>query len=120
MPYITTTASCGTDYTLYRTTDAGVTVAYKTISIKGGANCLDKKLYATPNSVVTKVSDEDYEILKNHPEFIRHMQNGFIKVTKIMKEENNKGLVAEDASAQLTPEKYTKRGKKKPIVKLED
>ena len=39
---------------------------------------------------------------------------------KVMKEENNKGLVAEDASAQLTPEKYTKRGKKKPIVKLED
>lgn len=120
MPYITSTATNGTDYTLYRTTDAGVTVPYKTISIKGGANCLDKKLYVTPNSVATKVSEEDYELLKNHPEFIRHLQAGFLKVTKIMKEDNNKGMVAEDKSAQLTPEKYKKRGKKAPTVKLED
>lgn len=120
MPYITSTATNGTDYTLYKTTDAGVVVPYKTISIKGGANCLDKKLFATPNSVVTKVSEEDYEILCKHPEFIRHLENGFIKVTKIMKEDNNKGMTKEDKSAQLTPEKYEKRGRKKPTVKLED
>jgi hypothetical protein len=119
MPYITTTATCGTDYTLYEKTDAGVVVPVKTISIKGGANCINK-LYVTPNSVATKVSDEDYELLKNHPEFVRHVKNGFIKVTKIMKEENNKDLVKEDKSAQLTPAKYEKRGRKKPTVKLED
>lgn len=120
MPYITTTASCGTDYTLYRKSDAGVVTPYKTISVKGGANCMDKKLFATPNSVVTKVSDEDYEILKKHPEFVRHLENGFVKVTKILKEENNKGLEKEDKSAQMTPEKYEKQGKKKPVVKIEE
>lgn len=119
MPYITTTATCGTDYTLYKTTDAGVVIPVKTISIKGGANCINK-LYVTPNSVATKVSEEDYELLKNHPEFIRHVKNGFIKVTKIMKEENNKDLIKEDKSAQLTPEKYEKKGRRKPTVKLED
>lgn len=119
MPYITSTATNGTDYTIYKTTDAGVTVPVKTISIKGGANCINK-VYVTPDSVATKVSDEDYEILKTHPEFVRHLKAGFIKVTKIMKEENNKGLVEEDKSAPMTPSKYEKRGKKKPTVKLED
>jgi hypothetical protein len=29
-------------------------------------------------------------------------------------------LVKEDKSAQLTPEKYEKKGRRKPMVKLED
>ena len=119
MPYITSTATNGTDYALYKTTDAGMTVPVKTISIKGGANCANK-VFVTPDSVATKVSDEDYELLKNHPEFIRHMKAGFLKVSKIMKEENNKGMVKEDNSAPMTPEKYEKKGRKKPVVKLED
>lgn len=119
MPYITSTATCGTDYTIYQKTDSGVVVPVKTISIKGGANCANK-VFVTPDSVVTKVSDEDFELLKTHPEFIRHMEGGFIKVTKIVKEENNKGMTKEDKSAPMTPEKYTKKGRKKPTVKLED
>lgn len=119
MPYITSTATCGTDYTIYQKTDSGVVKPIKTISIKGGANCVDK-LYVTRNAVVTKVSDDDLEVLMQHPEFKRHMEAGFIKVSKVVKEENNKGMQAEDKSAQLTPEKYKKRGKKAPIVKLED
>lgn len=119
MPYITSTATCGTDYTLYRKNEAGLNVPVKTISIKGGANCANK-LYVTPEAVATKVSDEELEILMQNPEFKRHLENGFLKVTKVMKEENNKGMQAEDKSAPMTPKKYTKRGKKAPTVKLED
>lgn len=120
MPYITSTATSGTDYAVYRRTESGVFVTEKVISIKGGANCMDKKLYATPEAVATKVTDEELELLMQNPEFQRHMKAGFLKVTKIMKEETNKGLEVEDKSAPMTPKKYEKRGKKAPKTKLED
>lgn len=119
MPYITSTATCGTDYAIYRRTESGVFVTEKVVSINGGANCANK-VFVTPEAVATKVTDEELELLMNNPEFVRHLKAGFLKITKMMKEENNKGLQEEDKSAPMTPKKYTKRGKKAPKTKLED
>lgn len=119
MPYITSTATCGTDYALYRKNESGTVEIEKIISIKGGANCANK-VFATPESVVTNVSDKDYELLLKNPEFQRHLEAGFIKVSKIKASESNKGLQEEDKSAPMTPQKYKKQGRKAPIVKLED
>lgn len=119
MPYITSTATCGTDYAIYRRTESGVFVTERVVSINGGANCANK-VFVTPEAVATKVTDEELELLMNNPEFVRHLKAGFLKITKMMKEENNKGLQEEDKSAPMTPKKYTKRGKKAPKTKLED
>ena len=119
MPYITSTATCGTDYAVYRKTESGVFVTEKVVSINGGANCANK-VFVTPEAVATKVTDEELELLMNNPEFIRHLKAGFLKITKVMKEENNKGLQEEDKSAPLTPAKCKKRGIKAPKTKLED
>ena len=119
MPYITSTATCGTDYAVYRKTESGVFVTEKVVSINDGANCANK-VFVTPEAVATKVTDEELELLMNNPEFIRHLKAGFLKITKVMKEENNKGLQEEDKSAPLTPAKCKKRGIKAPKTKLED
>lgn len=117
MPYITSTATSGTDYALYRTTEAGLVEVAKVISIKGGANCANK-VYVTPEAVATKVSDDELELLMKNPEFQRHLKAGFLKISKISVSENNKGMIEEDKSAPMTPAKYKKKGKKAPIVNL--
>jgi len=119
MPYITSTATSGTDYAVYRRTESGVFVIERFVSIKGGANCANK-VYVTPEAVATKVTDEELELLMQNPEFKRHLKAGFLKITKVIKEENNKGLQEEDKSAPMTPKKYDKMGKKAPTTKLED
>ena len=119
MPYITSTATCGTDYAVYRRTESGVFVTERVVSINGGANCANK-VFVTPEAVATKVTDEELELLMQNPEFQRHLKAGFLKITKMMKEENNKGLQEEDKSAPMTPKKYQKQGKKAPKTKLED
>ena len=119
MPYITSTATSGTDYAIYRRTENGVFVTEKVISINGGANCANK-VFVTPEAVATKVTDDELELLKQNPEFRRHLDAGFLKITKITKQENNKDMQTEDKSAPLTPAKCKKRGVKAPKTKLED
>lgn len=117
MPYITSTATSGTDYVLYKSTETGLKIPAKVVTINGGANCANK-LFVTRSAVSTKVSDEELEMLRQNPEFARHLENGFLNITKIEKE-SVKGLQEGDASAPMTPEKYKSRGRKAPSIKAE-
>ena len=115
MPYITSTMSAGVKYAVYGKTAGGLPKVVKEIEVKGGANVTDKTLY-TPTGVVTKVTDEEMELLKNHPVFQMHQKAGFVKVSKLGGE-NTKNLQKEDNSAQPTAETFKKRGKKAPKTK---
>lgn len=122
MPYITSTMSASVNYATYGKTAGGLPVVTKEIVIEGGANVMNKKLLATPNGVVTKITDEEYEILKNHPLFQLHEKNGFIKVSKSNPQEDVMkvkvdDMQSKDASAQRVDSDYTKRGKKAPKTK---
>lgn len=80
----------------------------KKILIKGGANISDKNLY-TPKGVVTHVEDDEFEILKVHPVFIKHEEAGFMKFdkgTKNQVEKAVKSMKKKDKSAQRTPKDY--------------
>lgn len=64
----------------------------------------------TPNGVITPVSDEAYEELKNHEVFIRHLDKKYIKVVNEDISRNNRAIDKEvssmaeyDKSALLTP-----------------
>lgn len=122
MPYITSTMSASVSYATYKQTAGGLSVIDKEITIEGGANVMSKKLLATPNGVVTKVTDEELAILEQHPLFKLHKQNGFVRVSKSDPQEdaitvNVKDMEQKDASAQRVDSDYTKKGKKAPKVK---
>ena len=115
MPYITSTMSTGVKYAVYGQSAGGLPIVKKEIEIKGGANVADKALY-TPNGVVTKVSDDELDLLKANPVFQLHVKAGYLKISKLSGE-NTKNLEVKDTSAQLTPEDFKKKGKKAPKTK---
>lgn len=122
MPYITSTMSASVSYAIYGKTAGGLPVVEKEITIDGGANVMNKKLLATPNGVVTKVTDEELELLEQHPLFKIHKQNGFVRVSKTNPQEDvmkvdTKDMQDKDASAQRVDSDYTKKGKKAPKTK---
>lgn len=122
MPYITSTMSASVSYAIYGKTAGGLSVIKKEIVIEGGANVMNKKLLATPNGVVTKVTDEDLALLEEHPLFKIHKENGFVRVSKSNPQEDpmkvdTGDMQDKDASAQRVDSDYTKKGKKAPKTK---
>ena len=103
MVYIFSTLTGGQDYCLYERISNGNVILKKKISINGGANVANKKLY-TPKGVVTSVSDEDYEVLKQISEFNNHVARGFLKVQKTKQDADEAvhDLQEKDATAPLT------------------
>jgi hypothetical protein len=87
----------------------------RTVLIKGGANVADKH-FVTPLGVVTEISAEDYELLKENKLFQTHVENGFI--TTDAKHVNIDKIVADmtgaDQSAPLTPQDYEVADKTPP------
>lgn len=117
--FIVSRASQDNEYVVWETTTNGQKQPKKSILIKGGANVMDKHTMTTPNGVVTEISDEDWEILREHTAFKRHMERGFMEVMKeekkarkSSKEKSDK----KDGSAQLTPKDFEDRGQKAPDV----
>lgn len=76
----------------------------KTIRIEGGANVAKKNL-ETPRGVVTRISDEDAELLSTNPVFQRHQKNGFVVMEKHQKDPERvaaQHMESADKSAPLT------------------
>lgn len=117
--FIVSRASQDNEYIVWGTTTNGQKVVKKSILIKGGANVMDKSTMTTPKGVVTEISDEDWEVLKEHTAFKRHLERGFMEVMKeekkarrSSKEKSDK----KDGSAQLTPKDFEDRGQTAPSV----
>lgn len=122
MPYITSTMSASVNYAIYGKTEGGLPVVKKEIVISGGANVMNKKLLVTPNGVVTKVTDDELAMLKEHPLFKLHEKNGYVRVSNENPQEDvmkvdTKDMQGKDASAQRVDSDYTKKGKKAPKTK---
>jgi hypothetical protein len=97
---------------------SGPSVKEYEITIKGGANVADKHGVSVRGKV-TEISGEDYERLKKHSVFAKHKENGFIWVDVGAKPVDtivNGAMEARDKSAPITPESFTKAGKKAPKV----
>ena len=114
MPYITSTMGCGVNYAIYGKSAGGLPIVIKEITVNGGTGVINK-VFATPNGVVTQVSDEDLELLEAHPLFKMHKEAGFVKVCKTEKVDVS-NLEEKDKSAQLVEKDFTKKGKKAPKV----
>lgn len=117
--FIVSRASQDNEYVIWGTTPNGTKLVKKTILIKGGANVMPKDSMTTPNGVITEVSEEDWELLKEHTAFKRHMERGFMEV---MKEEKKARTATKqksekkDGGAQLTPKDFEDKGQNPPVL----
>jgi len=108
MPYIYSTKSNSTAYAFYDASvkDKDSPEVIKKIVVKGGAHVANKN-FVTPKGVVTKVTDEEYKLLLEHPVFKRHVERGFVLAST--KEYKSKKAINDmnddDKSAPLTPKK---------------
>ena len=120
MPYILSKLSNSQCYTQYVKGVNDINNVCERVFIKGGADVINKKTLETPNGVVTEVTNEQLDILKQNVDFNRHLENGFIsvienKITEDKKEEKAVEM-QKDNSRQKTPKDYKKsKGKAKPI-----
>lgn len=117
MPYIASTMSADVKYCVYGKTPTGSQEVRRSIIILGKANVADKH-FITKDGAVTKVSNEELALLKEHPVFKMHEANGFIKICATeSRAENVKELAKKDASAPKTPNDYKAQGKEAPKTK---
>lgn len=89
----------------------------KSVRINGGANLADNH-FITPLGSVTIVTDDELELLQSNPSFKRHVERGFIKVSKGSDKADVEKAVADllskDESAPLVPEDFEAEGKTPP------
>ena len=120
MPYILSKLSNSQCYTQYVKGVNDINNVCEKVVIKGGADVINKKTLETPNGVVTEITKEQLEILKQNKDFNRHVENGFISIieNKISEDKKEEKAVEmpKDNSRQKTPKDYKKaKGKAKPI-----
>lgn len=108
--YIFSTLTCDNAYNLYhpRLHDKAPNRIARSVVIKGGANVSDKKFRITSPGVMTKVTDEELELLKNNVVFKRHVERGFLIIEnkKVEVEKASSKMTKKDRSAPKVPEDY--------------
>lgn len=123
MNFVYSTGTASTDFCIYEpyrqrdANDQSPVPIEKKIRINGGSNLADKHL-VTPLGVVTMVSDEDLELLKNDYHFKEQMKHGFIKIEARKKDVEVviKDMQKKDGSAPKTPGDYAEDGRVKPVT----
>lgn len=108
--YVYSTMTSPVTYAKWRNNSGGVPVRVGEVRINGGANLADKHL-VTPLGAVTKISDEEYELLKNNHVFQIHLKGGHIKISSAKTDANKVAadLEGRDGSAPLVPQDYELR-----------
>lgn len=111
MPFILSTLSTPVEYTVYSRDLAGqnptVNRVITKVVIDGYANMANKH-FITEKSVLTEVTDEQVELLKQNKVFQMHVDNGYMKIVETRTDDTS-NMEEFDKSAPLTPEKYTKQ-----------
>lgn len=113
--FVVSTMAADVEYVVYKRLADGKELRntpVRSIRIKGGQGVMLRKSLVTPqNGVVTPVSAEDADILKDHPVFKKHEKRGFVRLVDYESERKTAQLVntemeAEDDSAQLTTDDF--------------
>jgi hypothetical protein len=95
--------------------DGGVPTKKRQVLINGGANLASKHLI-TPQGVVTELSNDDYDFVKENKMFQRMVERGFIKVDakKMDVEKVVADMESRDESAPLVPQDFEDTDGAKP------
>ena len=109
MKMILSTLTSPQDVVLTKKTESGALEIVKTITLKGGANVIDRHTLATPQGVVTELSDDDFDLLKQTAFYKRMESRGFLRPVEAKEtaEDTQKaGMEKKDNSAQKTEEDF--------------
>jgi hypothetical protein len=111
MPYVISKMAANTEYTVYKRVQDGKEVRnipQRGIVVKGGQGVADRRTLLVPtNGVVTEITDEEAEILKQNTVFKMHEENGYVKIVYSKDTDSAANeMQKEDDSAQLTKEDF--------------
>lgn len=116
--YIYSTMSQDVAYTFYKEKKhlGDLHEVESKIFVKGGAGVITKNL-VTPQGIATKITNEEYDRLKDHPVFKIHEENGFVvaRQTKIGLSIISKDMEKRDRSSQLIHSDLKKEGMPKVL-----
>lgn len=106
MNYIYSTLSAPVAYTFYVKGGGDLPSVKQKIIIKGGANVANEH-FVTPQGVVTEVTDQELQLLKDHKLFKFHIEKGYIKIdSKKEIEAAIADMNGRDVSAPVVPQDY--------------
>jgi len=114
--YIYSTMSSDNCYAMHEKLPNGLHKKSEKMVITGKANVTNPKTLMTPLGMMTVVDEAEFKKFEDNSMLKRHIERGFIKVTKAKGEADAvaKDMTGKDKSAQLTEEdtkKVTKKGK---------
>lgn len=106
-------------YTKWATGPNGINQLVAEVKINGGADVINKKTLDTPNGVVTEVSDNDLDLLKQNHDFLQHLEKGYLTIidSRISddKAQEKAAAMTKDKSRQKTPKDFKRTKKVKPV-----
>lgn len=116
MPYIASTMATDVNYTRWQTHESGAHTPLGAVTIKGGHGVASRTPsggLVTPNGVVTKVTDEELDFLKEEATFKLHLARGAVKVMQydIAPEKVAKDMSQDDSSRPLVTKDFEKGGR---------
>lgn len=122
MPHLYSTLTEPVVITFWEKGPEGMPTQTRAIRINGGHGKADRRTLITPIGVHTEVTDEELELLKTNPSFMRQVKAKFIAIRekKADAEAVASDMEAADKSAQLSeadfedePEEKVEKPKKK-------
>lgn len=110
MPFIYSTLTCSNSFAVYapKPDPRSLSRIVKKIEIHGGHGMKNPKALDTPMGVVTKVTDEELELLQGLSSFKRQVAAGYIVVDNKKTDPAKKAadMNPKDASAPMTPKDF--------------
>jgi len=112
MPFIYSTLTCGNTFVIYapKPDPRALSRITKRIEIHGGHGVNTLKGLVTPQGVVTKVTDEELELLQTSSSFRRQCDAGYLVVDnkKVDPAKKAVDMNPKDESAPMTPKDFDK------------
>lgn len=104
--YIYSTMSADNSYVAHGKLPNGLHKKNSKHTIAGKANVTNPKTLMTPHGMLTTMEDSELKKFEENPMFKRHVERGFIKISKTKGEADTvaKDMTAKDGAAPVTPE----------------
>ena len=108
MPYLYSTLTADQNYTVYNESTSSVPKVVKKIFVNGRAN-VSNKVLATPRGSVTKVTQEELDLLQKNDVFKIHVKKSHITIEKMDTDVDKvvSNMEKKDSSAPMTPQTDT-------------
>lgn len=120
MFHVYSTATCDMIYTDHQigVERGSLPQVKRKVLIRGGSNIADRRTFVTNLGIVTTVTDEDMQFLKNNKGFQDAVQKGFMTFSehKVDPEVAAAEMDTRDGSAPLRPEDFAEKDQEKEPV----